>query len=214
MKQLTFVKNGRRARIDAENESDVVVKALIGDGWELKHTDLILTDSELLVFLDSNGPTSGEEIHAHFGVNFGSMTIESAISNLCHFDFVRPMRALVGMRGVYVSKKHVEKHAADLAGKIIGSEPVPMQSYEDVAAVDTSSVVPAVSKAVVEVSKAEGKRQRANIISAAAKDDLLGDSFRASFWDKMDSEAQAYWDSLDSFKRKLIVTEIKKKFKD
>lgn len=210
MIRFSLAKNIRKAWMDADSDSDPDLKALLDSGWSIKRTDIIMSDSELAVFLDANGPISINDIYVHFEKDYKPGAVDVAVANLFAGGYIQSMRALNSISGVYVSKKHVERHREAIGNLTRGAEPVPFLVEEDIVVVDTTAVVP---KAIedIQLTKADGKRQRAIIIDMAKPEHILGSSFRTSFWDNMPKEAVSYWNALDQFRQKLIITEIKKK---
>jgi hypothetical protein len=220
--------------MDSVDKNSDEYKYLINNGWKIKREDLICTDNEMYAFLDKNGPSDMETIKKAFP-NYKEEELRYALSSLIYTaKTIEPMSG-IGTSGVFVTSRHqknwnnkILKHREDKK-KQVSLPDLPNPDVEPISTCDKPKVVDlsmarcdkAVEEEIktpdeketkiasIQLTKIVQKELRKSIIEKATKENLHNfDNYIISLGD----ESKCYWNEyLDDFKRKLILTEIKKK---
>lgn len=232
MHRYWMIKDDRLARIDADDKDSDEYKFLIEKGWKVKFEELICTDDEMHKFLDKVGPSDFEEIKKAFPKHKDS-ELRNALSSLVYTaKTVDTMHGLTGKAfGVFVTARYQKNWAEKIAKHRSENKPIlmvdlpcpdtdPISTCNKVKVSDeirtkpspeSSAEVENISKPLhsIELTKVTQKEMRKNIIDKSTKENLHDFN---SFIDGLDQNHKCYWNEyLDDFKRKLIITEIKKK---
>jgi hypothetical protein len=234
MNRYWLINNDKIIRMDSVDKDSVEYKYLTSNGWKFKKEELICSDDEMYKFLDKNGPSDMETIKKAFP-NYRDEELRYALSSLVYTArTVEPMNGL-GTLGVFVTAKHqkswnnkILKYREDKK-KQVSLPDLPNPDVEPISTCDNKTKIIDLStaksdktakesteehvekeiKATISLTKVAQKELRKNIIEKATKENLYGfDTYIIS----LGVESVCYWNEyLDNFKRKLILTEIKKK---
>ncbi|CAK0760515.1 hypothetical protein CCP1ISM_90023 [Azospirillaceae bacterium] len=232
MIRFWMIKNDMTARIDLLNKETEEFKFLSNNGWKVKREELVCTEAEMYQFLDKNGPSDIEVIKAAFPKYLES-DLRNALGVLVYTaKTVDTMNGIKGgMTGVFVTARHQKSWAGKIQKCRADNKPVSMCDIPnpDVDPISTCDNKPKVAdvviikhseepeepepvadiKASINLPKVVQKMLRKNIIEKSLAENLH--NFDA-FIDGLGAEYKCYWNEyLDDFKRKLILTEIKKK---
>ena len=209
---------------DTQNDAlaDKVIVALVKDGWKIKDQERITYGPEVIAYIRSKKEigASLEELAIEFNVKSGNIIIQTDKLRLgssysdgpCPYadsgetDGGKIVIVPCGLTSKYIASEFIKKVVREekqAMSAVVGSKPVVIIREPET---DDASKV-----AVPEMSKAEGKRQRKLIVDRATKDNILGDSFKQDFMGTFTELERQYVQSLDSFRYKLMITEIKKK---
>jgi hypothetical protein len=228
-----MIKNDMKARIDLPGADSDEYKFLIKNGWSVKREELICTENEMYQFLDKNGPADIEEIKKAFPKH-SEDDLRNAIGTLVYTaKTVDSMNGIKGgmSLGVFVTSRHQKNWANKVQRHRNSNKPVSMCDYPnpDVDIISTCENKPKVADVVnstvttdespevaapevtvnasITLPKVVQKMLRKDIIEKAASTSNF-DAYISS----LSPEHKCYWNEyLDDFKRKLILTEIKKK---
>ncbi len=228
-----MIKNDMKARIDLPNADSDEYKFLTNNGWKVRLEELICTENEIYEFLDKNGPSDFETIKAAFPKHSSSELTHTIGVLVYSAKTVDTMNGINGMSGVFVTARHQKNWANKIQKKRNDNKPVSMCDLPcpDVDPISTNnktkisdivnstissdkSETPEAEpestpdiKASINLPKIVQKTLRKSIIENATS--LINFN---SYISNLSPEHQCYWNEyLDDFKRKLILTEIKKK---
>lgn len=232
MNRYWMIKNDMKVRIDLPSVDSDEYNFLIKNGWNVKREELICTETEMYQFLDKNGPSDIDEIKKAFPKH-SEHDLRNALGVLVYTaKTVDTMNGIKGgmSLGVFVTSRHQKNWANKVQRHRNNNKPVSMcdipcpdvdivtacENKPKVADIVNSSVTTdepedTVQKVVVNASiilpKVVQKMLRKEIIDKATSTSNF-DSYVSS----LSPEHKCYWNEyLDDFKRKLILTEIKKK---
>lgn len=226
-----MTKNDMMIRMDSPNKDSEEFKFLSEKGWKVKREEGYCTDDEMYKFLDKNGPSDMEQIQAAFPKHKED-DLRHAIGSLLYTAHtVDAMNGLKGIGlGVFVTAKHQKNWAEKIQKHRNANKPVSMCDLPnpDVEPVSTCENKPKVldiihtksniqdESVVVEEVRASMvftkvvQREIRNEIMAKATKEHLHDFNQ--YINSLEPKHKCYWNEyLDDFRRKLILTEIRKR---
>ncbi len=210
---------------DTQNDAlnDKVIVGLVKDGWKIKEQERITYGPEVIAYIRTRkeAGASLEELSAEFNVKSGNIITQADKLRLgssygdgpCPYadsgeaDGGKIVVVPIGLTSKYIASEFIKKIVREEkheAVAVAAGAPKGITITRDIEPDEPKVEVP-------EMSKAEGKRQRKLIVDRATKDNILGDSFKQDFMATFTELERQYVQSLDSFRYKLMITEIKKK---
>jgi hypothetical protein len=230
MNRYWLIKNDMVARIDSPNKESDEFKFLINNGWKLKRNEPYCTDNEMYQFLDKNGPSTMDEIKKAFP-NHTEDDLRHALGVLIYTaKSVDTMNGIKGMSGVFVTARYQKNWAAKIQKQRNNNNPIsmcdlPNPDVDQVSTIDKPKILDNIvikqddidkisdhdikKSTSIDLPKVVQKLLRKEIVDKSSKENLYNFD---NFINSLSKEHICYWNEyLDDFKKKLILTEIKKK---